>query len=73
MNHKNTWRKNALDATLRGKQVFWRRMKAKIEEKSKKKKRVGSAAVAGVGRVNGDDPVVEQLVDQSVTLTQNHV
>ena len=50
-------------------------MKAKIEEKSKKKKGAGIAAVAGVGRVNGEDRVVEQLVDGSIssTLTQNHV
>ena len=49
-------------------------MKAKIDEKSKKK-RAGIAAVAGVGRVNGEDRVVEQLVDGSIssTLTQNHV
>ena len=61
--------------TLRGRQIFWRRMKAKIEEKSKKKKGAGIAAVAGVGRVNGEDCVVEQLVDGSIssTLTQNHV
>ena len=61
--------------TLRGRQIFWRRMKAKIEEKSKKKKWAGIAAVAGVGRVNGEDRVVEQLVDGSInsTLTQNHV
>ena len=61
--------------TLRGRQTFWRRMKAKIEEKRKKKKGEGIAAVAGVGRVNGEDRVVEQLVDGSIssTLTQNHV
>ena len=61
--------------TLRGRQIIWRRMKAKIEEKSKKKKGAGIAAVAGVGRVNGEDRVVEQLVDGSIssTLTQNHV
>ena len=63
--------------TLRGRQTFWRRMKAKIEEKRKKKKErdEGAAAVAGVGRVNGEDRVVEQLVDGSIssTLTQNHV
>ena len=55
--------------------TFWRRMKAKIEEKRKKKKGEGIAAVAGVGRVNGEDRVVEQLVDGSIssTLTQNHV
>ena len=60
--------------TLRGRQIFWRRLRAKIDEKSKKKKGVGIAAVAG-GRVNGEDRVVEQLVDQSIssTLTQNHV
>ena len=42
---------------------------------SKKKKGAGIAAVAGVGRVNGEDRVVEQLVDGSInsTLTQNHV
>ena len=58
--------------TLGGRQTVWRRMKAKIEEKSKKKKGVGIAAVAGVGRVNGEDLVVEQLVDGSIssTLTQ---
>ena len=49
--------------TLRGRQIFWRRMKAKIEEKSKKKKGAEIAAVAGVGRVNGEDCVVEQLID----------
>ena len=61
--------------TLRGRQTFWRRMKAKIEEKRKKKKGEGTAALAGVGRVNGEDRVVEQLVGQSIssTLTQNHV
>ena len=47
--------------TLRGKQTFWRRMKAKIEEKRKKKKGEGITAVAGVGRVNGEDRVVEQF------------
>ena len=49
-------------------------MKAMIDEKSKKKKGMGIAAVAG-GRVNGEDRVVEQLVGQSIssTLTQNHV
>ena len=50
-------RRNLKMHTLRGKQVFWRRMKAKIEEKSKKKQGVGTAAVAGVGRVNGEDRV----------------
>ena len=61
--------------TLRGRQLFWRRMKAKIEEKSKKKKGVGIAAVAGVVCLNGDDRVVEHLVGRSIsnTLTQNHV
>ena len=50
-------------------------MKAKIEEKRKKKKGDGNAAVAGVRRVNGEDRVVEQLVDGSIssTLLQNHV
>ena len=68
-------RRNLKMHTLRGRQLFWRRMKAKIEEKSKKKKGVGIAAVAGVGRVNGEDRVVQQLVDRSIssTLTQNHV
>ena len=60
--------------TWRGRLIFWRRMKAMIEEKSKKKKGRGMAAVAR-GRVNGEDRVVEQLVGQSIssTLTQNHV
>ena len=50
-------------------------MKAKIEEKSKKKKGVRIAAVAGVGGTNGEDRVVEQLVDRLISsiLTQNHV
>ena len=50
-------RRNLKMHTLRGKQIFWRRMKTKIEEKSKKKKGVGIAAVAG-GHVNGEDRVV---------------
>ena len=44
-------------------------MKAKIEEKKKKKKErdEGVAAAAGVGRIIGEDRVVEQLVgDQLV-------
>ena len=51
------------------------RIKAKIDEKSKKKKGVGIDAVAGVGRVNREDLVVEQLVDRSIssTFTQSHV
>ena len=50
-------------------------MKANIEEKRKKKKREGIAAVAGVGRINREDRVVEQLVDRSIssTLTQSYV
>ena len=68
-------RRNLKMHTLRGRQLFWRRMKAKIEEKSKKKKGAGIAAVAGVRHVNGEDRVVEQLVNGSIssTLTQNHV
>ena len=68
-------RRNLKMHTLRGRQLFWRRMKAKIEEKSKKKKGAGTAAVAGVRRVNGEDRVVGQLVDGSIssTLTQKHV
>ena len=60
--------------TWRGRLIFWRRMKAMIDEKSKKKKGEGMAAVAR-GCVNGEDRVVEQLVGQSIssTLTQNHV
>ena len=56
--------------TLRGRQTFWRRMKAKIEEKRKKKKEKeeGAAAVAGVGRVIGEDRVVEQLVDDQLVV-----
>ena len=52
--------------TLRGRQTFWRRMKAKIEEKIKKKKEKGEgvAAVAGVGRVH-----VYQTCTISGTLT----
>ena len=68
-------RRNLKMHTLRGRQIFWRRMNAKIEEKSKKKKGVGVAAVVAVGRVNGVNRVVELLVCQSInsTLTQNHV
>ena len=68
-------RRNLKMHTMRGRQIFCRRMKAKIEEKSKKKKGVGIAAITGVGRVNGEDCVVEQLVDRTIssTITQNHV
>ena len=55
--------------TRRGKQTFWRRMRARIEEKKKKKMEGdrGAAAAAGIGRVIGEDRVVEQLVgDQLV-------
>ena len=54
--------------TLRGRQTFWRRMKAKIEAKWKKKKGEGIAAVAGIGCVNGEDHVVEQLVDDQLVV-----
>ena len=55
--------------TLRGRQTFWRRMKAKIEEK-RKKKGEGIAAVAVVGRVNGrtvwwNNWLMDQLVVHS--------
>ena len=45
-------------------------MKAKIEDKIKKKKEKGEgvAAVAGVGRVIGEDRVVEQLVDDQLVV-----
>ena len=68
-------RRNLKMHTWRGRLIFWRRIKAMIEEKHTKKKGEGIAAVAGVGRVNGEDRVVEQLVDRSIssTLTQNHV
>ena len=68
-------RRNLKMPTLRGRQIFWRRMKAKKEKKSKKKKGVGVAAAVAGGRVNGEDRAVEQLVCQSIssTLTQNHV
>ena len=62
-------RRNLKIHTLRGRQLFWRRMKAKIEEKIKKKKGAGTAAVAGVGRINGEDCVVEQLVAGSISRT----
>ena len=54
--------------TPRGRQTFWKRMKAKIEEKNKKKKGEGIAAVAGVGRINREDRVVEQLVDDQLVV-----
>ena len=41
-------------------------MKAKIEEKRKKKKGEGIAAVAGVGRVNREDRVVDRLFKQVI-------
>ena len=49
--------------TRRGKQTFWRRMKARIEEKKKKKTEGdrGAAAAAGVGRVIGEDRVIMQI------------
>ena len=45
-------------------------MKAKIEEKRKKKRErdEGVAAVAGVGHVIGEDRVVEQLVDDQLVV-----
>ena len=62
-------RRNLKMHTRRGKQTFWRRMRARIEEKKKKKMEGdrGAAAAAGIGRVIGEDRVVEQLVvDQLV-------
>ena len=53
-------RRNLKMNTWRGKLTFWRRMKAMINEKNKKKGK-GIAALAR-GCVNGEDRVVEQLV-----------
>ena len=66
-------RRNLKMNTWRGRLTFWRRMKAMINKKNKKKGK-GITAVAR-GRVNGEDRVVEQLVGQSIssTLMQNHV
>ena len=67
-------RRNLKMHTWRGRLIFWRRMKAKIDERSKKATGMGMAAVAR-GRVNGEDRVVEQLVDRSIStkLMRNHV
>ena len=56
--------------TLRGRPTFGRGMKAKIEDKKRKKKvrDEGIAAVAGVGCAIGDYRVVEQLVDDHLVV-----
>ena len=65
-------RRNLKMHTWRGRLIFWRRMKAMIDEKSKT-----GTGVAAVARrcVNWEDRVVEQVVGRSFssTLTQNHV
>ena len=63
------------DAHFERKTVILEKNEGQDRGEEQEEEGVGTAAVAGVGRVNGEDRVVEQLVDGSIssTLTQNHV
>ena len=68
-------KKEPEDAHLERKTDILEKNESENRGEEQEEEGAGIAAVAGVGRVNGEDRVVEQLVDGSIssTLTQNHV